>query len=93
MSNRVAEIRSVSTRWRYCPSADNPADLLTRGITFEQLSTSEKWHHGPAWLTSPPQWPMWQRLEVFHIQAVAEELDEECEVDNPNAALALTSCH
>ena len=91
MSNRVAEIRSFSTRWRYCPSADNPADLLTRGITFEQLSTLEKWHHGPAWLTSPSQWPTWLRLEVLHIQAVAEELDEECEVNNPNAALALTS--
>ena len=91
VSNRVAEIQSVSTRWRYCPSADNPADLLTRGITFEQLRTSEKWHHGPTWLTSPPHWPMWQRLEVFHIKAVAEELDEEHEVDNSNASLVITS--
>ena len=91
VSNRVAEIRSVSTRWRYCPSADNPADLLTRGITFEQLRTSEKWHHGPTWLTSPPHWPKWQRLEVFHIKAVTEELNEEHEVDNSNASLVITS--
>jgi len=42
VSNRIAEICSVSTRWRYYPSTDNPADVLTRGITFEQLSTSDK---------------------------------------------------
>ena len=31
VSNHINEIRSVSTEWRYCSSADNPADLLTRG--------------------------------------------------------------
>ena len=85
VSNRVTEIRSVSTRWRYCPSTDNPADLLTRGITFEQLNTSDKWNHGPAWLISPPQWPTWQRLEAFHIQTAANELDEECQDVTPEA--------
>ena len=26
VSNRVSEIQSISTMWRYCPSADNPTD-------------------------------------------------------------------
>ena len=32
VDHRVREIRLVSSCWQYCPSADNPADLLTRGI-------------------------------------------------------------
>ena len=47
INNRVNEIRSISTSWKYCPSADNPADLLTRGITFQQLNSSVQWRHGP----------------------------------------------
>ena len=46
VSDRVAEIRFVSTTWRHCPSADNPADLLTRGITADQLRNSSMVHHG-----------------------------------------------
>ena len=76
VSNRVAEIRSVCTTWRYCPSADNPADLLTRGITADQLYKSDKWNHGPSWLLTPTQWPTWERCEV-HIQEAAAELDKD----------------
>ena len=77
VNNRVSEIRSVSTPWRYCPSADNPADLLTRGVTFDHLNSSFQWRHGPTWLVSPPQWPTWQQSEVLHVQT---EADNEIEV-------------
>ena len=77
VSNRIAEIRSISTTWRYCPSADNPADLLTRGITADQLCNSDKWIHGPSWLPSPTKWPTWDRFEVLHMQEAAAELDED----------------
>ena len=72
VSNRVSEIRSVSTEWRYCPSADNPADLLTRGITFDQLNASIQWRHGPTWLNAPSNWPIWPHTEIL-IQAAADE--------------------
>ena len=29
--------------WQYCPTNENPADLLTRGISFDQLSSSTLW--------------------------------------------------
>ncbi|KAF8777396.1 hypothetical protein HNY73_014264 [Argiope bruennichi] len=29
--------------WFYCPSADNPADLLTRGVSVENLISSQKY--------------------------------------------------
>ena len=67
VNNRVSEIRSVSTSWRYCPSADNPADLLTRGVTYEQLQSAIQWKHGPTWLISPSQWPTWQQSDILHM--------------------------
>ena len=37
--------------WGYCPSADNPADnpahLLTRGVSISSLQTSKLWTYGP----------------------------------------------
>ena len=75
VSNRVTEIRSVSTEWRYCPSADNPADLLTRGISFDQFNSSTQWRRSPTWLTSPSlwQWPTWPHTEVLTVQANTDE--------------------
>ena len=82
VSNRVSEIPYISTTWRYCPSGDNPADLLTRGITFDQLCTSNQWNHGLTWLSTPSEWPTWHRLEVLHVQGVADELDTDHEAVN-----------
>ena len=75
VSNQVGEIRSISTSWRYCPSADNPADLLTRGIRYDHLHNSTQWNHGPSWLSSPSQWPTWHRLEVLYVQGATVELE------------------
>ena len=43
VASRVQEIiNSVPTSaWKYCPTHDNPADLVTRGITYRTLETSE----------------------------------------------------
>ncbi|XP_064471859.1 uncharacterized protein LOC135386067 [Ornithodoros turicata] len=60
VANRVQEIQSSSdTRlWRYCPSADNPADLLTRGIFVKKLASSDLWWRGPPWLSEDTTcWP------------------------------------
>jgi len=80
VSNRVTEIRSVSTEWRYCPSADNPADLLTCGISFDQFNSSTQWRQGPTWLSSPSQWPTWPHTEILIVQADADK-----EVNTPTA--------
>ena len=69
VSHRVAEILSVSNKWNYVPSADNPADLLTRGITFQQLSSSTIWQHGPPWLLSVENWPIWDPTGVLVTQS------------------------
>ena len=49
MLNRVTEIQSTTknTSWNYYPTNDNPANLLTRGIQVDELSTSTLWAYGP----------------------------------------------
>ncbi len=60
VANRVASIQELlpPTHWRHVPSAENPADLASRGVRAEELIASQLWWHGPSWLTQPPQfWP------------------------------------
>ena len=54
VKNRVIEIRKSTSNaiWNYCPSSDNPADLLTRGVRTDALIASEQWNNGPTWLTN-----------------------------------------
>ena len=37
-------------KWHHCARGQNPADLLTRGISAKQLTNSTIWWHGPSWL-------------------------------------------
>lgn len=57
--NRVTKIRQflgATNDIMYCPTRDNPADLLTRGVTVKQLAKSDLWWHGPDWLGTG-NWP------------------------------------
>ncbi|XP_064469707.1 uncharacterized protein LOC135384434 [Ornithodoros turicata] len=61
VANRVAEIRTLSSleTWSHCISSDNPADLLTRGITAQRLVETQLWWNGPQWLNNDPaEWPL-----------------------------------
>ena len=55
---RVKVIRDItrSHTWKYCPSKDNPADLLTRGCSAKSLTEmyGHFWFHGPWW----PNWKL-----------------------------------
>ena len=48
----------TNVTWRYCPTAENPADLLSRGTrtTTETLISSSLWNQGPKWLPDPAEW-------------------------------------
>lgn len=61
IANRIMDIRDASENgiWRHVQGTDNPADLLTRGISAEQLSNSSLWWLGPSWLAGPKEdWPI-----------------------------------
>ena len=76
ISRRVAEIVRAfpANSWSYVPSSDNPADLLTRGISAEQLFSLQLWLHGPSWLQCSQDWPQWTPTNAF--LQLAEEEDE-----------------
>lgn len=60
VSHRVSEIQSNSKNatWLHVPTADNPADLASRGVYPKQLTDSHLWWHGPVWLSSDDShWP------------------------------------
>ncbi|GFT71317.1 integrase catalytic domain-containing protein [Trichonephila clavipes] len=52
VANRVREIQSLTdpNSWFHCSGKDNPADLLTRGISEDALTTNSKWWNGSSFL-------------------------------------------
>lgn len=58
-ANRVIEIHELvpEAKWHHVPSTQNPADILSRGSTVNQLKSSSLWWNGPTWLTHEDQWP------------------------------------
>jgi len=54
VANRVELIQNLTcpSQWSHCPGTENPADLLTRGISASDLLESELWLSGPSFLVS-----------------------------------------
>ena len=54
VANRVTEIQDLTdpSCWSHCSGSENPADLLTRGVGANQLTSSNLWLFGPPWLQS-----------------------------------------
>ena len=52
VANRVRDIvkSTLPSHWKYCPTDKNPADLLTRGVSADELVNSKIWIHGPDFL-------------------------------------------
>lgn len=59
VANRVSVIQELThrDRWNHISGVENPADLLTRGATTEELIASKIWWNGPSWLqVDKSQW-------------------------------------
>ncbi|XP_076299591.1 uncharacterized protein LOC143218344 [Lasioglossum baleicum] len=72
VAHRVTDIQDVTGNyeWRHIASADNPADLLSRGLSTKELIDSAFWFHGPSWLNyKEDKWPV-SRLEPIAIPEV-----------------------
>lgn len=60
VANRVAEIQTSNKdfEWRYVPSKENPADLVSRGLYPTEVLSASLWWQGPAWLSQGSEtWP------------------------------------
>ena len=56
----------------YYYTDDNATDLLTRGLTPNQLHSSTLWSHGPLWFQLQPDWSKCSPNSVLHIQTGEE---------------------
>lgn len=52
VQNRVVEIHELTKEsvWRHVSGKENPADLVSRGVRLEDLSSSTRWWEGPSFL-------------------------------------------
>nr|XP_042903892.1 uncharacterized protein LOC122270483 [Parasteatoda tepidariorum] len=60
IKNRIQEIHKHSnpSEWFHCPGTDNPADLISRGLSVSELENSDFWWQGPLWLKEDESsWP------------------------------------
>lgn len=70
VAHRVSEIHELSGKfhWGHVSSGENPADLISRGMTPIELQTSEIWWSGPSWIRlDENQWPKNQSLEKVEV--------------------------
>nr|CAH7740561.1 unnamed protein product [Callosobruchus chinensis] len=76
--NRISKIQGSTdvSQWKHVASADNPADLVSRGISASQLPSCKIWWHGPVWLNkSEKEWPepLYQARNKIEIEHVPEK--------------------
>ncbi|XP_058449054.1 uncharacterized protein LOC131429015 [Malaya genurostris] len=60
VANRVAEIQQLtqSATWLHIPTADNPADHISRGLSGDSIIGNSLWWYGPQWYLKPhTDWP------------------------------------
>ncbi|XP_038118272.1 uncharacterized protein LOC119769525 [Culex quinquefasciatus] len=68
VANRVSEIQHLTRGgiWNHVPGTENPADIISRGMTPAQLQYQSLWFHGPCWLKlDKANWP--------HVEQIREE--------------------
>ncbi|XP_053698661.1 uncharacterized protein LOC128745608 [Sabethes cyaneus] len=60
VANRVSEIQQLTAKgiWGHVPGLENPADVISRGMSPNELKDFAAWWNGPDWLRQPPRfWP------------------------------------
>ena len=56
VANRISKTTRLikPSAWNYVPTAENPADCSSRGLTAQELLDHHLWWHGPDWLIQDP---------------------------------------
>ena len=56
VANRICKTNKLlpTEAWGYVPTAENPADCASRGISAADLLSHPLWWHGPPWLRKQP---------------------------------------
>ena len=71
--NRKMEILKLTdlSSWSHIRSGDNPADILSRGCTSEDLQHSSLWERGPPCLTDHSLWPTWSTTGLVEDRSIS----------------------
>lgn len=75
VSNRVAEIQRITNdkQWFHVISNENPADIVSRGMSLNKLATAQLWWNGPPWLgLEPAQWPITNNSRITDVPELRE---------------------
>ncbi|XP_077996706.1 uncharacterized protein LOC144450013 [Glandiceps talaboti] len=77
VNNHVREINEFPCEIKYCPTADNPADLVTRGISTQALQNSSLFWSGPIWLRNG-DWPVCELFDsaINHVSVSDNDLTD-----------------
>lgn len=70
IANRVSEVQTSTNIkcWRHVASADNPADVISRGCKPSDLTNCELWWSGPHWLKDhEASWPIAQNKFILNV--------------------------
>lgn len=64
VANRIGMIQQLTnpSQWKHCAGTDNPADLLTRGVSANDLIESTLWRNGPEFLTENVN--SWESIDI-----------------------------
>ena len=62
IETRLTQIRNLVAKqhWGYCPSQNNPADILSRGIPLSKMKENRLWWEGSMFLRSEKDWPIFE---------------------------------
>lgn len=77
--NRVAKIkeRTETYHWQHIRSEDNPADLVSRGLSADKIVNNKLWWYGPSTLDNNP--PEDETLACVKSNDFSRELKDKCE--------------
>lgn len=73
VSNRVSYIQNKSNTedWFHVKSSDNPADLISRGVSAQSIINNSFWFEGPQWLKLDKEY--WPSTNVYLPQEAPEQ--------------------
>ncbi|XP_055584910.1 uncharacterized protein LOC129737771 [Uranotaenia lowii] len=61
IANRVSEIQNTThnANWNHVAGSQNPADMVSRGVSVDNFISNQLWKKGPSWLAEPRiSWPI-----------------------------------
>lgn len=80
VANRVSSIQTKTaiSAWAHVKSADNPADLLSRGMSMTDFIHSQLWFNGPKWLVQ--EQANWPKSKLSLAGDSLEQMAAECKL-------------